>query len=184
MAYSHLFVLDPIIRAREYKDGVFDYYRDCLTYILANDELLSNEYALLRAIAVNENYKFDEYADSVVGNSLIKDVLPKTDDAKHDFLQHLAVLILVCCDKCRTEDVLIFEAVACKYGYSLDVLDEVVRQILSKISNTHQHNIELKNSIILSLESAKKVDRKEFIESYLRDSMENVDLGNTQFNMG
>lgn len=174
MSYSHLFVLDPLIRAREDKEGVFDYYRDSLTYILANDEHLLNEYALLRAIAVNENYNFDEYAASIVGNRFIEDALPKADDEKYDFLRHLAVLILVCSDKCRTEDVIVFNAVAQKYGYTMDVLDEIICKIVSRIGNTFQHHIDLKNSIISSYESAKKVDKRVFIESYLRQANENV----------
>ena len=68
MAYSHLFVLDPNIWTRENKSRNLDYYRDCLTYILASDDRLSNEYALLRAIAINENFNFDEYAISIVDN--------------------------------------------------------------------------------------------------------------------
>ena len=171
MSYSHLFVLDPLIRAREDKDGVFDYYRDSLTHILANDILLSDEYALLRAIAVNENYNFDEYAMSIVDNCSIADALPKTDEAKYDFLQHLAVLILVCSDKCRTEDVIIFDAVARKYGFSLAILDDVVQQITSRVGSTQQH-IDLKNSIISSYESAKEINKEKFIEIYLREFMD------------
>lgn len=174
MSYSHLFVLDSLIRAREDKDGVFDYYRDSLTYILANDEHLSNEYALLRAIAVNENYNFDEYATLIVDDNSIEDALPKTDDEKYDFLRHLAVLIFVCSDKCRTEDVIIFNAVAHKYGYTMDVLDEIICKIVSRIGNTLQHHIDLRNSITSSYESAKKVAKKEFIASYLRQVNKNV----------
>ena len=169
MAYSHLFVLDPIIRAREGKDGVFDYYRDSLTYILANDELLSNEYALLRAIAINVNFNFDEYATSIVGNHSIENSLPKTDDAKCDFLQHLAVLILVCSDKCRTEDVIIFDAVARKYGFSLAILDDVVQQVTLRIGSTQQHHIDLRESIIASYTSAKLVYKDEFIRTFTAD---------------
>ena len=171
MSYSHLFVLDPLIRAREDKEGVFDYYRDSLTHILANDILLSDEYALLRAIAVNENYNFDEYAMSIVDNCSIADALPKTDEAKYDFLQHLAVLILVCSDKCRTEDVIIFDAVARKYGFSLAILNDVVQQVTLRIGSTQRH-IDLKNSIISSYESAKEINKEKFIEIYLREFMD------------
>jgi hypothetical protein len=169
MSYSHLFVLDPLIRAREDKDGVFDYYRDSLTHILANDILLSDEYALLRAIAVNENYNFDEYAVSIVDNCSIADALPKTDEAKYDFLQHLAVLILVCSDKCRTEDVIIFDAVARKYGFSLAILDDVVQQVTLRIGSTQQHHIDLRESIIASYTSAKLVYKDEFIRTFTAD---------------
>ena len=104
----------------------------------------------------------------------MEDVLPKTDDEKHDFLRHLAVLMLVCSDKCRTEDVIVFNAVARKYGCTMDVLDEIICKIVSRIGNTFQHHIDLKNSITSSYESAKKVDKREFIESYLRQANENV----------
>lgn len=181
MAYSHLFVLDPIIRAREDKDGVFDYYRDSLTYILANDELLSNEYALLRAIAINVNFNFDEYATSIVDNHSIENSLPKTDDAKCDFLQQLAVLILVCSDKCRTEDVIIFDAVARKYGYTINILDEVAHKIVSRIGDTHQYNIDLKNSIIASYESAKSTNKEKFIKRYIQELRKRTDLINIPF---
>ena len=181
MSYSHLFVLDPNIRTRENKSGNLDYYRDCLTYILASDEHLSNEYALLRAIAINENFNFDEYAISIVDNRSIEETIPKTDDAKYDFLRHLAVLILECSDKCRTEDVIIFDAVAQKYGYTMGLLDEIVRKIVSRINSTHQHNIDLKNSIISSYKYAKEVDRKKFVETYLRESMMNEDFKTAMF---
>lgn len=181
MSYSHLFVLDPLIRAREDKDGVFDYYRDSLTHILANDILLSDEYALLRAIAVNENYNFDEYAMSIVDNCSIADALPKTDEAKYDFLQHLAVLILVCSDKCLTEDVIIFDAIARKYGYSSKVLDDVVNTVVSRIDNSNEHLIALKDNIISSYARAKKVDRKMFINAYLRESEDSKKWRNIPF---
>lgn len=181
MAYSHLFVLDPNIRTREDRSGNFDYYRDCLTYILASDERLSNEYTLLRAIAINENFNFDEYAISIVDNRSIEETMPKTDDAKCDFLRHLAVLILVCSDKCRTEDVIIFDAVAHKYGCSLDILDDIVRQVVSNIGCTHQHNVELVNNILISYESAKRVDKKKYIEEYLEKFDEDQQLTSLEF---
>ena len=54
MSYSHLFVLDPLIRAREDKDGVFDYYRDSLTHILANDILhIGNNGNLVIAVLIS-----------------------------------------------------------------------------------------------------------------------------------
>lgn len=172
MSYSHLFVLDPLVKAREDRDGVFDYYRDSLVYILANDELLSDEYALLKAIAINVHFNFDEHAMSIINNRMIEESLPKTDDTKHDFLQHLAVLILVCSDKCLTEDVIIFDAIARKYGYSLKVLDDVVNTIVSRIGNSNEYRIALKDNIISSYARAKEVDRKMFINTYLQESVE------------
>ena len=172
MSYSHLFRLDPLIRAREDKNGQFDYYRDSITYILAGDEHLSDEFALLRAIAVNEEFNFDEYAMSIINNRMIEESLPKTDKTKHDFLQHLAVLILVCSDKCLTEDVIIFDAIARKYGYSSKVLDDVVNTVVSRIGNSNEHLIALKDNIISSYARAKEVDRKMFINAYLQKSKE------------
>ena len=181
MSYSHLFVLDPLVKAREDRDGVFDYYRDNLVYILANDELLSDEYALLKAIAINVHFNFDEYAMTIINNRMIEKSLPKTDKTKHDFLQHLAVLILVCSDKCRTEDVIIFDAIARKYGYSLKVLDDVVNTVVSRIGNSNEHLIALKDNIISSYARAKEVDRKMFINAYLRESEDSKKWRNIPF---
>ena len=181
MSYSHLFVLDPLVKAREDRDGVFDYYRDSLVYILANDELLSDEYALLKAIAINVHFNFDEHAMSIINNRMIEESLPKTDDTKHDFLQHLAVLILVCSDKCLTEDVIIFDAIARKYGYSLKVLDDVVNTIVSRIGNSNEYRIALKDNIISSYARAKEVDRKMFINTYLQESKDSKAWGSCLF---
>lgn len=169
MSYSHLFISDPITRECEDKDGRFDSYRDSITYILANDEALAREYALFRAIAMRVNFKFDDYSLSIVDDKSVASALPKTEEEKLNFLKHLAVMILVNSDICRTEDVIIFDAIACKYGHSLCILDDVVEQITSRIVLNEQHNIDLKESLILSYQSAKDVDIEEFTRIYLEE---------------
>ena len=90
-------------------------------------------------------------------------------------------MILVSSDICRTEDVIIFDAIACKYGYSLCILDDVVEQITSRIVLNEQHSIDLKESLISSYQSAKDVDKEEFIEEYLVTLEDNLKLKELKF---
>lgn len=177
MSYSHLFVLDPFIRAREDKDNKFDYYRDVITYILANDERFSDEYALFRAIAIKVDFNFDEYAESIVANASMEDILPKTSNEQLDLVKHLAVMILVWSDKCLTEDVIVFDAIARKYGFSLEVLDDVIQRVVSRISSVSY----LKDSIMSSYLYAKSIDKSEFIKNYLIEDGENDNYNQLMF---
>ena len=63
----------------------------------------------------------------------------------------------------------------------MELLDEIVRKIVSRINSTHQHNIDLKNSIISSYKSAKEVDRKKYIEEYLEKFEEDLQLTSLEF---
>lgn len=181
MSYSHLFIPTPITRGCKDKKDRYVYFRNSITYILANDDSLEREYELLRAIAKMVNFNFDDYAISIVHDESIANGLPKTEDEKLNFLKNLAVMILANSDVCHTEDVIIFDAIAHKYGYSLKVLDDVVEHITSMLSSTQQHHIDLKESILSSYSSAKRANKEEFTQAYLAELEDYVAWSNSPF---
>lgn len=80
--------------------------RDKLAYILSNDDSLTEEYALFRAIALNADFDFDNYINGVVNSAEVEANIPMNQVDKELFIKRITALIFITDEPCHKEDLL------------------------------------------------------------------------------
>lgn len=127
MSYCHLFYNS--FMPDEAANSKLRIMRDKLAYILSNDDSLTEEYALFRAIALNADFDFDNYINGVVNSAEVEVNIPMNQVDKELFIKRIAALIFITDEPCHKEDVIICSALCRKFGISQNIMDMVIDSV-------------------------------------------------------